>query len=757
MQQSPSNGIDINGTFERLAGSEPAGWKPYTWSGKASFAVANPAAGGARSVSVHSDTGADAAWTTVVPVDPWSTYTLRARIRTVNVQRTEGTDPGARINLHARPEHTRAIVGTTDWTEVELTVETGADDALQINCLLGWFGRCSGTAFFDDIRLIKTSGKTLAATARVASQPLPDPISPYLYGQFLEHMGRCIYGGIWAEMLEDRKFFHPVGGRDSPWKPVGRANASLDTKDSWVNDRSPRVDAAEAGAGLAQGALVLQRGREYKLRLRVRSATPLSVVVDGRKVAAIPPGKGWRRWDGGFRAIGDSAKATLAVVADAPGIFHVGAVSLMPADNIQGFRRDTLERLRDLDSPLYRWPGGNFVSGYDWRDGLGDPDRRPTRKNPAWQGIDSNDVGIHEFLELCRLLKTEPMIVVNTGFGDAHSAAEEVEYVNGSASSPNGAWRARNGRREPWKVRWWGVGNEMWGNWQLGYMAVDQYVVKHNLVERAMRRVDPSIRTVASGELGGGWSERMLRDCQNSMDLISEHFYCQERPGVMGHVRAVPEAIKSKADAHRRLRETVPGLKGRGIKIAMDEWNYWYGPHVFGELGTRYFWKDALGIAAGLHEYFRNTDIIEMANYAQTVNVIGAIKTTATEAWLETTGLVLSLYRRQFGNLPLKVDGGFEPLDVAAALTSNRSHLTIGVVNPSRNPVPLNLRLPEGTPPGSAVLWRLSHPDPQAYNDAGKTPVQIRRIDNAPLVSGAVEIPGLSVSIWRMPWKGTTR
>ncbi|MFM7321212.1 MAG: alpha-L-arabinofuranosidase C-terminal domain-containing protein, partial [Armatimonadota bacterium] len=376
---------------------------------------------------------------------------------------------------------------------------------------------------------------------------------------------------------------------------------------------------------------------------------------------------------------------------------------------------------------------------------------------PAWQGIESNDVGLHEFLDLCQLLKTEPLIVVNTGFGDAHSAAEEVEYVNGGTSTPNGALRARNGRREPWKVRWWGVGNEMWGPWQLGYMALDQYVVKHNLVESAMRKVDPTIKTVSSGDLGGGWTERMLRDASATTTLISEHFYCQERPGTMGHIRAVPEAIRAKADAHRRLRETIPGLKQKKIKIAMDEWNYWYGPHLYGELGTRYYWKDGLGIAAGLHEYFRQTDIIGMANYAQTVNVIGAIKTTPTDAWMETTGLVLSLYRRWFGTKPLRVEGASDPLDVVAALTEDGTTMTVAVINPAGSERTLRLSVPGVAVAGPGERFRIAHPDPQAFNDARARPITVERSRTEAPWTAPIAVPGLSVTLWRFPVKGLSR
>ena len=166
------------------------------------------------------------------------------------------------------------------------------------------------------------------------------------------------------------------------------------------------------------------------------------------------------------------------------------------------------------------------------------------------------------------------------------------------------------------------------------------------------------------------------------MDLISEHFYCRDKPDLVAHVQQIPRDVRQKAEAHRDYRRRFESLKGKDIDIALDEWNYWYGPHVFGELGTRYFLKDALGIAAGLHEYARQSDIMFMANYAQTVNVIGCIKTTRTAAVIDSTGLALQLYRQHYGTVPVGVKAA-EPLDVVAALTEDGKTLTIAIVNPT--------------------------------------------------------------------------
>jgi alpha-N-arabinofuranosidase len=183
----------------------------------------------------------------------------------------------------------------------------------------------------------------------------------------------------------------------------------------------------------------------------------------------------------------------------------------------------------------------------------------------------------------------------------------------------------------------------------------------------------------------------------------------------------------------------------------MTEWDYWYGPYLFGELGTTYFHKDGLGIAKGLHEYFRHSDIIFLANYAQTVNVIGCIKTTKTEAAFETTGLVLKLYRNHFGTIPVAVTGDAYPLDVAAAWTSDRKALTVAIVNPTEqeHELPFNL---EGTRlTGTGRLWLIANEHPMAYNEPGQEPrvrIDEQVIDN---VSSTLKVRALSISLYQLP------
>jgi alpha-N-arabinofuranosidase len=600
-----------------------------------------------------------------------------------------------------------------------------------------------------------------AAQITINAGEIGAPISKYIYGQFIEHLGRCIYGGIWAEMIQDRKFFYAVGAKESPWQAVGSPDAvTMSGEGAFVGEHSPVVTLAGDGplCGLTQSGLGLLAGRVYVGHLWLAGAAeagPVSISLvwgkdekDRQTLVVKQLTPEFARTSLRFVAGSATEVGRLEIVAAGRGSFRVGTVSLMPADNVRGMRADTIGLLRRLGSPVYRWPGGNFVSGYNWKDGLGDRDRRPPRKNPAWQGIEPNDFGLDEFMNFCRVVGAEAYITVNSGLGDSQSAVQEVEYANGGAATPMGAWRTRNGHPQPYGVQFWSIGNEMYGNWQLGHMNQDKYIEKHNQFAAAMRAADPTIKLVAVGD-AGKWSELMLTSCADHMDLISEHFYCQEKPDLAAHIAQIPEAVRRKVEAHRDYRARLASLKGKDIRIALDEWNYWYGPQVFGELGTRYYLKDALGIAAGLNEMARNSDLIFMANYAQTVNVIGCIKTSKIAAAFETTGLVLELYRQQFGTLPVTTTatGGIR---AQAAWSTDRKALTVAIINPSLEATKVTFQVSGAELSGRGKRWQIAGTDPQAYNDPDRPPHVRIEEDTMKLVDGGVKLAPCSVTLLRL-------
>ncbi len=624
--------------------------------------------------------------------------------------------------------------------------------------------------------------QTTKPAVKIDANKTAEPISKYIYGQFIEHLGRCIYGGIWAEMLEDRKFYFPITAeynpyrgtravsKDSPFAVVGASpwqitgapdSVTMVKEDSFVGEYTPLI---QPNSGIRQLDLGLVKNKQYIGYICLKpqkQSTNVTVSLlwgdtpeDSESVQLLIVAGQYGKYPFELTSGADTTKGKLEIEVTniAMGPCFVGTVSLMPADNIEGMRADTLGLLKELNAPMYRWPGGNFVSGYDWRDGIGDRDRRPPRKNPAWTGVEHNDFGFNEFIRFCRLLDTEPLVTVNTGFGDAYSAAAQLEYSNGSADTSMGSLRAKNGEPEPFDVRYWAIGNEMFGRWQLGYMKLEHYVQKHNWVVDIMRQVDPDIIPIASGN-AGSWSEGLLKDCSNHIDMIAEHFYCKEKSSLLEHTSQIANNIKRKVEFHQKLRQKLDSLKGKDIQIAMTEWNYWYGPHPFGELGTRYFHKDALGIAKGLHEYFRHSDIIFLANYAQTVNVIGCIKTTKTAAAFETTGLALKLYRNHFGTVPVTVTGETYPLDVAAAWTSDRKALTVAIVNPTEQKHELPVDLKGARLTGRGRLLLIANEDPMAYNEPGKDPSVRITEKTISGVTNKLEVPALSISLYLLAVK----
>jgi len=447
------------------------------------------------------------------------------------------------------------------------------------------------------------------------------------------------------------------------------------------------------------------------------------------------------------------------------GVVRIGAVSLMPADNIEGFRRDTVELLRTLGGTIYRWPGGNFVSGYQWWEAIGDRDKRPTVRNRAWPGLEPNDVGIDEFMRLVKLIDTEPLVVVNTGLGSVRMAAALVEYCNGPPSSRWGSERARNGHEKPYGVKWWGIGNETYGQWQLGAVPLERYVERHNAFVSAMKKVDPSIKVVAVGA-SGEWSRGMLAGAASSMDLLSEHFYCRVSSDLLGHVRNIAAAIRGKVKCYRNTCLEVFGSPLPKVPLALDEWNWDLGerPKLYGLAGVQYAWRDGLGAAAALCELIKYRKWYAMANWAQTVNVLGLIKTTGRAAAFEPPALPFVLFRHRLAPYGVTVKSDSSPLWFAAGITADRETMTFAVVNPTRKWRRVRLQVQGGALSGEGDVFLIAHSDPKAVNVPG---LEIRPSEKndlpgsnpavvieTPLWLGfdpeAVPVSPLSVTLWRL-------
>jgi alpha-N-arabinofuranosidase len=312
----------------------------------------------------------------------------------------------------------------------------------------------------------------------------------------------------------------------------------------------------------------------------------------------------------------------------------------------EGFRGDVLELTREIGVPLMRYPGGNFVSGYNWKDGIGPKEQRPRRLELAWRTVETNQFGLNEFIDWCRAAGTEPFLAVNLGTGDPASAAALVEYCNHPGGSYWSDLRIAHGWKEPHRVKFWCLGNEMDGEWQLGHKTATEYGRIAVETGRMMRGVDPEIKLVACGSSFPGmptyigWDREVLRHTYDVVDYISLHRYFDNTKNNLG------EFLTASLLMDRQIREInavcdVVKAERKGKKdilLAFDEWNVWFHSHDQDKkvapwqeapplIEDVYTLEDALVVGCLLITLLRHADRVKMACLAQLVNVIGAIFT----------------------------------------------------------------------------------------------------------------------------------
>lgn len=330
-----------------------------------------------------------------------------------------------------------------------------------------------------------------------------------------------------------------------------------------------------------------------------------------------------------------------------------------PEADEQGFRRDVLSLVKRLNVPVVRYPGGNFVSGFRWEDSVGPREQRPSRMDLAWMTTETNEVGIHEFYDWARKAGSEVMYAVNLGTRGPDDARNVVEYLNHPAGSLYSDLRIKNGRREPFGIKLFCLGNEMDGPWQMGAKTAEEYARTACEAAKLMKWVDPSIELVACGSSSshmptfGDWEYKVLSECYDHVDYVSLHRYYGNPDGntedflastmdldeFIKTVVSICDAVKGKRHAKKR------------VNLSFDEWNVWYHSHKQDEelkkrdkwgralplLEDVYNFEDALLVGLMLITFLRNADRVKIACMAQLVNVIAPIMTrNGGGAWAQT-------------------------------------------------------------------------------------------------------------------------
>ncbi|EKM57999.1 glycoside hydrolase family 51 protein [Phanerochaete carnosa HHB-10118-sp] len=317
----------------------------------------------------------------------------------------------------------------------------------------------------------------------------------------------------------------------------------------------------------------------------------------------------------------------------------------------EGFRKDVLEVLRDeLSVPMVRWPGGNYVSSYNWKDGIGPKDQRKRRPELAWGGEESNQFGTDEFIAWCRLARIEPYIILNMGTGTLDDALHWIEYCNGTGDTYWASLRRKNnGRDEPHNVKYWGLGNEVWGEWQIGQETAEAYTTKARQWAHAIKLLDPTIKLIGCGETGlNHWDGVVLDGLVDKIDGHSIHLYTnfgqRDRtvygPDAAEYSIEICKALINKARYARKV--------AKPITIAFDEYGVWDETVGTPQNGLQQFYTlaDALAMASWLNVFVRQADIVEIACVAQSVNVISPLVTSPTGLLRQTVYWPLYLFSR---------------------------------------------------------------------------------------------------------------
>ena len=407
-----------------------------------------------------------------------------------------------------------------------------------------------------------------------------------------------------------------------------------------------------------------------------------------------------------------------------------------------GYRTDVLNALDRLDMTVMRYPGGNFVSGYHWEDGIGPKEARPRIRELAWQSIETNQFGTDEYMHLSQKMGWEPMMAVNLGTGTPEEARNWVEYCNIPSGSRYADMRIANGHTAPHDIKLWCLGNEMDGPWQLGHVPAKDYAIRAQQAAKMMKDTDRSIRCIVCGSSGihmdtyMEWDREVLEYIGGLADYISLHRYVgnpnNDTPDFLAVTNSIDEQIEQ-TDAVCRYVQAKRKRKKRAY-LCFDEWNVWYkdrsgdgqgkvAPHLIEEV---YNLEDALVAAGFLNSFIRHADVVKIANIAQIVNVIAPMKTRGDDLLIQSTFYPFEMMSKRRDGIALQVgvdgptyegktNGTVSYVDASAIVNQNTLHVfltnrsTNGTAEVCISPADIGIASLE-----SAEL--LTGPDPKAAN-----------------------------------------
>jgi len=634
------------------------------------------------------------------------------------------------------------------------------------------------------------------ATITIDARKIENRISPLLYGQFLEFMYEGIKHGLTAELIRNRSFEEAPNtiGLSRHWEryPDDRnddyalafqwdgevsyppqRNLKIETGERVLKEHSTRVDAGDGVIkrhGFFQPRIPIRSGLSYRgyiwaktndytgaITLALESDVKEGVVYASAEVNVVRGD--WRKYEFNLTPAQTDSLARFAILFPGKGRVWIDQVSLLPGDAIPGgVRLDVFERIKALRPAFVRWPGGNVAQDYRWLWGIGPRDRRVTWANLSWKNEpEPSDFGTDEFILFSRALATEPSITVNIeGRGaTVEEASAWVEYCNGPATTRYGAMRATNGHPQPFGVKFWELGNEIWGNWVRGHSDAETYARNYGRYAKAMRAIDPSIKLIAVGDNNMNWNRSVLRIAGDQIDYLAVHHYYgrREMAGDPLNLMARPLFFERfYRELEQVIRELVPG---RSIKLAINEWGL--------DLPTerQYSIESALYAARLMNVFERSGNIVEMSAVSDLVNGWpgGIIQARRHGLFVSPIYLVNLLYNENRGSdrLAATVDGpsfdttregrNVPSLDVSVNRTGHR--IFIKAVNTSQTYTLMTTINMQGVTPGPrAEIKTITAPFPASVNDFAQPGAVIKNtivpLSRRPFV---VTLPKQSISV----------
>ena len=572
-------------------------------------------------------------------------------------------------------------LGTTPWHEEQATFRVPSPGFINLT-LFGTHGG-TGKVWFDDVRLEALPTATFEDVRISAEHTTKRPVNAMQQGQFIEILCNLIPSIIAQQVVSTSfeavppcKFAYKqeIDEPHRPWYPDGAvqvAHYSLDTANPFNGARSQKVElpSERARAGISQDGFYLKQGISYKLHLHMRSEGNVRVRAwlhgDGQTLGGpVSLGSAGERWtaaEGEMRATRTVDNATLTIDFEGPGTLWLDRVYLIGSDAVLGlWRPDVVAALKAMHPEIIRF-GGSTIENYEWKDGIGPWDQRQPFTT-VWGGLEENFVGYDEFIRLCKYVGAEPLICVRWAGRKPQDAADEVEYCNGSAKTHWGKLRAQNGHPEPYRVKYWQIGNEV---------DAPEYNTSVRAFASAMRRADPNIKLISSFP-----TRSLLETAGTAFDYLAPHHY----------------EIGNLEREERNLKELESWIAresgGKDIRVAVTEWNTTAG--AFGlTRGTLQTLGNALSVSRYLNLLQRHADLVEIANRSNFADSFGSGFVLTGPGWIYESPAYYAqqLYARAAGTYPVRVER-FSPLawqlrepDLSACLSSDGKTLLIYAVN----------------------------------------------------------------------------